>query len=193
MAAVWPHLPPPTRLAGRNRRCNPAGMAGQHDDDESDDEFRSELIAARDDLHRQIELLNGGMARGGNRTPDFDDLTASLTGQLQQIETELAKYSDVAGPAEESEQAPVDSGSDSEPEAEPQPEPDPEPEAEPDEIDPKPVATAPIEFHTDAPDGPPNGGQFWTFAGLGVVGLLVLGLLLRIFSMLWAHLMGHST
>lgn len=45
----------------------------------------------------------------------------------------------------------------------------------------------------DAPDGPPENGQFWTFAGMGVVALLALGLLLRIFSMLWAHLMGHPT
>jgi hypothetical protein len=163
-------------------------MAEQGDDDESDDEVQSELIAARDDLRRQIARLNGGMARRGDRTPDFDDLTASLTEQLQQIETELAKYGDEAVSAEDGEQAPVHSESASETDAEPQPESEPEPE----EIAPKPIASAPIEFHTDAPEGPPVGGQFWTFAGLGLVGLLVLGLLLRVFSVLLAHVMGHS-
>jgi len=161
-------------------------MAASDDDDESDEDIREELIQARDKLSGQLDAL--ARTSGRDWTPDFDNLKASLTDELEQVEAELAKYSGEPAPTQ-----------DSDPDAdkqEPDPESEPEPASEPEDAgDPEaaPAVSAPIQFHTDAPDGPPDGGQFWTFAGMGIVALLALALLLRIFSMLWAHLMGHPT
>jgi len=149
-------------------------MARQNDDGESDQALRQELIDARNDLRRQLDVLGAGPALGRDQTPDFDELKASLTEELQQVETELAKYAGEPAAGQDGDPDPVAS--------------DPEPETA---TDLAPDQPTPIEFHTDAPDGPPENGQFWVFAGMGIVGLLALSLLLRIFSMLWAHLMGH--
>jgi len=156
-------------------------MAGQDDDGESGDALKAELTEARDNLRRQIEIIDAGPLR--RRSGEDGQLRADLADQLEQIEAELAKYADETAPADDTD---PDGPNDVAPGVEPAPEPEPE-EAN----DPKPVVSPPIEFHTDAPDGPPENGQFWVFAGMGVVGLLALTLLLRIFSMLWAHLMGH--
>jgi hypothetical protein len=162
-------------------------MAGP-DDEESDEDLRKELSAARDDLRRQLAVLSAGPALGRDQTPDFDEMRASLTEELRQVETELAKYPSEPTVPQDGEADPT--APDPLPAPDAESEPDPDPEAE-DTSDPEPIAPAPIQFHTDAPDSPPDNSQFWTFAGMGVVALLALGLLLQIFSMLWAHLMGH--
>ena len=163
-------------------------MSGTDDDDESDENLRKELIEARDNLRRQLEILAAGPVGRYARKSDFDQEYASLAEELKQVEAELAKYPGEPASIQGDEPDQAANDPESTPEAETEAERDREAAS-----DPLPVISAPIQFHTDAPDGPPENGQFWTFAGMGVVALLALALLLRIFSMLWAHLMGHPT
>lgn len=58
-----------------------------------DKPLRDQLIAARDDIRRQIEVLQAGPSSTGTAVGDFTDnasLIAGLRGTLQEIEEGIA-------------------------------------------------------------------------------------------------------
>jgi hypothetical protein len=57
----------------------------------SEKSLREQLLDARSNLQRQIEILEAGPLIGQGRGPDFEDAKAKLEATLEEIEGSLAQ------------------------------------------------------------------------------------------------------